>query len=76
MSEPDSHALWEYPGIPLSAPADILEFDFTRIVPDENLTSSVKMPFIRFVHVVCVDSQSDRNNIVLTQIEITRLKDL
>ncbi|XP_062501044.1 protein arginine N-methyltransferase 7-like [Corticium candelabrum] len=46
MSEPDSHALWEYPGIPLSAPADILEFDFTRIVPDENLTSSVKMPFI------------------------------
>lgn len=45
MSQPDCHALWEYPGIALSEPVDLLQFDFTQTVPDENLTRTVTMPF-------------------------------
>ncbi|XP_066287487.1 protein arginine N-methyltransferase 7-like [Branchiostoma lanceolatum] len=41
----EPHPLWEYPGVGVSDPVTLLNFDLTQPVPTENMVASGEIPF-------------------------------
>ena len=51
--EPEPHALWEYPNMLVTKQHDVITFDLTKILPEENIISKGNIDFINNIKSIC-----------------------